>query len=80
MTSLGVILCEESIVRIPEAYKRFLIPNSWKKLRFWREKWQITSVLEAEKCFWASGMRAIDFPHKITFKDVIFREKIRQFD
>ena len=41
MTYIGVILCEESIARIPESWKRFLDPDSGKESVYWSENFRI---------------------------------------
>ena len=62
---LGVILCKKSIARIPEPWKRFLDPDLEKESVYWSENFPES---RSRKRFQGSGMRAIDFSHKITPK------------
>ena len=43
---LGVISCEESIARIPEAWKRFLDPDSGKESVYWSENQTFSDFYE----------------------------------
>ena len=63
---LGVISCGESIARIPEAWKGFSAPDSGKWVFLLKRKY-------------ASGMRWIDFSHKITLRTMILEEKSKIF-
>ena len=46
MTYIGVILCEESIARIPESWKRFLNPDSGKESVYWSENQTFSDFYE----------------------------------
>ena len=81
---LGVILCEKSIARIPEAWKRFLDPDSGKELAFSHKNPKMfdfrfntpTTFPESgpRKRFHASGMRAIDFRIKLPLEGHLFKK------
>ena len=43
---LGVILCGESIARIPEPWKRFLDPDSGKESVYWSENQKFSDFYE----------------------------------
>jgi hypothetical protein len=82
MTHIGVILCGESIKRIPEAKNGSLtliqgmdtVYERKKKIFDFRVN-KPNPFPESRKRFHASEMRSIDFPHKITPIWVIFSKK-----
>ena len=67
MTYIGVILCEKSIARIPESWKRFLDPNSGKESVYWSENKHFWIFMKNRRFLGFSGQR-IDCAHSQTLK------------
>ena len=65
---LGVILCEKSIPRIPEAWKRFLDPDSGNGVGVLKRKSNIFEFLWENRRFLGFSRRGIDCTHSRTVK------------
>ena len=79
MIPLGIILCEKSIPRIPEAWKRFLDPDSGNEVGVLKRKSNIFWFLWENRRFLGFSRREIDWAHSRTVKTLPwpwFREEI----
>ena len=79
MTLLLLILCEESIARIPESWKRFPDPDSGKVVGVLKRKSNIFRFLWENRRFLGFSSREIDWAHSQTVKTLPwpwFREEI----
>ena len=70
-TFLGVILCEKSIPRIPEAWKRFLDPDSGNGWVYWSENlktWFVATcchiLLKRTMPFWRAVSLTVNYDRK----------------
>ena len=68
MTLLPLILCEESIARIPEPWKRFPDPDSGKVVGVLKRKSNIFRFLWENRRFLGFSRREIDWAHSRTVK------------
>ena len=79
MTLLPLILCEESIARIPEPWKRFPDPDSGRVVGVLKRKSNIFRFLWENCRFLGFSKREIDWAHSRTVKTLPwpwFREEI----
>ena len=67
----GVFLCEESIAHIPEAWKRFLDPDSGKRFVYWSEN-RKPSQGGRKATPGGFSMRGIDCAHSQTLKTLLW--------